>query len=278
MNHLYRELAPITGEAWDEIDTEARGRLTTFLAARKLVDFAGPLGWETSAYNLGRVEALRAEPAAGVQAAARQVQPLVELTTGFSLSRATLDSISRGSPDPDLDAVVDAARRMALAEDNLVFNGYAPGGIAGITEATPHAPVAMPDDFDAFPTAVAKAIGVLREAGVGGPYAIALGPGPYTGLTETAYGGYPVLNHVRLLLEGPVVWAPAVACAVVLSVRGGDFELTSGQDLAIGYVDHDATDVRLSLQESLTFRALTPEAAVAITTDARPVARARKRG
>ena len=95
----------------------------------------------------------------------------------------------------------------------------------------------MPDDWDRFPTAVAQAIGVLREAGVGGPYAIALGPGPYTGLTETAYGGYPVLNHVRLLLEGPVVWAPAVECAVVLSVRGGDFELISGQDLSIGYVD-----------------------------------------
>lgn len=277
MNHLYRELAPITGEAWEEIDAEARGRLSTFLAARKLVDFTGPLGWEHSASNLGRVEALPAEPAAGVQASSRQVQPLVELVTHFALSRATLDSISRGAPDPDLEPVVDASRRMALAEDNLVFNGYAPAAIAGITEATPHAPIPMPDDFDAFPTAVAKAIGVLREAGVGGPYAIALGPGPYTGLTETAFGGYPVLNHVRLLLEGPVVWAPAVECAIVLSVRGGDFELVSGQDLAIGYVDHDGDEVRLCLQESLTFRALSPEAAVAITVAARPAGRARKR-
>jgi uncharacterized linocin/CFP29 family protein len=83
-------------------------------------------------------------------------------------------------------------------------------------------------------------------------------------LTETAYGGYPVLNHVRLLLEGPVVWAPAVECAVVLSVRGGDFELVSGQDLSVGYVAHDAVAVQLYLQESLTFRALTPEAAVVI--------------
>ena len=159
---------------------------------------------------------------------------------------------------------------MAQAEDNLVFNGYAAGGIVGITQATPHPPLAMPSDFDRFPTTVAQAVGVLREAGVGGPYAIALGPGPYTGLTETSYGGYPVLNHVRLLAEGPVVWAPAVECAVVLSVRGGDFQLTSGEDLAIGYVDHDATTVRLRLEESLTFRVLTPEAAVAITAASRP--------
>jgi len=153
--------------------------------------------------------------------------------------------------------------------------------VEGITQATPHAPLPMPDDWDRFPTAVAQAIGVLREAGVSGPYALALGPDPYTGLTETAYGGYPVLNHVRLLLEGPVVWAPGVECAVVLSVRGGDFELIAGQDLSIGYVTHDAATVQLYLQESLTFRALTPEAAVVIEAGARTTSgrgsRARKR-
>jgi uncharacterized linocin/CFP29 family protein len=276
MNHLYRELAPITGEAWDVIDAEARARLTTFLAARKLVDFSGPHGWTTSAYNLGRVTPL-ADPAPDVAGLARQVQPLVELRTDFDLSRAVVDSIARGAPDPDLDPVVDAARRMAFAEDNAVFNGYAAGAIQGICEASPHPAIPMPDDFDRFPTAAAQAIGILREAGVSGPYAIALGPGPYTGLTETSYGGYPVLNHVRLLLEGPVVWAPAVECAVVLSVRGGDFELMSGQDLSIGYVTHDADTVRLSLQESFTFRSLTPEAAVVISAAARPARGGRTR-
>jgi uncharacterized linocin/CFP29 family protein len=50
--------------------------------------------------------------------------------------------------------------------------------------------------------------------------------------------------------------------AVVMSVRGGDFELTVGQDFSIGYLEHDATSVRLCLLESMTFRVLTPEAAV----------------
>jgi uncharacterized linocin/CFP29 family protein len=276
-NHLHRELAPVTEEAWEQIDAEARARLTTFLAARKLVDFTGPLGWAHSAHNLGRVTPLRGGPAGGVDAAARRVQPLVELRASFSLDRTELEAVDRGAADPDLDPVVDAARRMAHAEDNLVFNGFAEGGVAGITEATPHAAIPMPDDFDRFPTSVAQAIGVLREAGVGGPYAIALGPGPYTALTETAFGGYPVLNHVQLLLEGPVVWAPAVECAIVLSVRGGDFELISGQDLAVGYDRHDEASVSLYLEESLTFRAVTPEAAVAIVAGAQPGRRARKR-
>ena len=55
MNGLYRDLAPITPGAWEEIDEEARRALKSYLAARKLVDFTGPLGWATSAVNLGRL-------------------------------------------------------------------------------------------------------------------------------------------------------------------------------------------------------------------------------
>jgi uncharacterized linocin/CFP29 family protein len=72
------------------------------------------------------------------------------------------------------------------------------------------------------------------------------------------------MELVRRLLDGPIVWAPAVDGAVVLSVQGGDFELTVGQDLSIGYASHTETAVRLYLTETMTFRVLRPEAAVAL--------------
>ena len=75
-------------------------------------------------------------------------------------------------------------------------------------------------------------------------------------------GGYPLFEHLRLIANGPVLWAPAVDGAVVLSTRGGDYELTVGQDVSIGYLDHDAERVRLFLEESFTFQVFTPEAAV----------------
>ena len=59
MNDLRRELAPISDAAWREIDAEARRTLKTMLAARKLVDFMGPLGWDASAVGLGRVKPLK---------------------------------------------------------------------------------------------------------------------------------------------------------------------------------------------------------------------------
>ena len=56
MNHLLRDLAPVTDAGWDQLEDEARRQLGSALAARKLVDFSGPHGWEHSATGLGRVE------------------------------------------------------------------------------------------------------------------------------------------------------------------------------------------------------------------------------
>lgn len=263
MNDLLRDLAPISAAAWDAIDEEARRALKLTLAGRKLVDFVGPLGWDASAVSLGRVEPAEPPPRDGVEARTRRVQPLTELRVPFELSRAELEAIARGGKDADLQPAIEAAWTIAVAEDGAIFQGYAAGGIEGMGAATAHETLTLTDDYERYPKVVATALSKLRNADVAGPYAIALGPRCYTGLTETTTaGGYRVFDHVRRLLDGPVVWAPGIDGAMVLSLRGGDFELTVGQDLSIGYLDHTATAVRLYLQESFTFRVLAAEAAV----------------
>lgn len=262
MNGLLRELAPVTAGAWETIDEEARRTLKLKLAARKLVDFAGPLGWEASAVSLGRVEKLDKAPGSGVEARVRQVKPLIELRVPFEVSREEIQALERGAKDMNVDAVREAAGAAALAEDRAVFQGFAAGQIAGIMEESEAAGLTLSDDYVAYPAVVAEAVNKLQLAGVAGPYAIALGPRCYTGLTKTTHAGYPVIEHVRRLLDGPIVWAPAVDGAALLSLRGGDFELSVGQDFSIGYLEHTAAAVRLYLQESFTFRVLSPEAAV----------------
>jgi uncharacterized linocin/CFP29 family protein len=265
MNNLKRELAPISSSAWAEIDAEARRVLRLKLAGRKLVDFDGPHGSTKAAVNTGRIEPLKPGPLAEVDAGRRQVVNLIELRTYFDLSREEMDTVERGSKDPELQPLIDAATRIAYAEDTAIFHGYAPGGIEGIDQASTHPTLPIPDDYQAYPHSIAEATRLLRLAGVDGPYAIALGPRYYTGLTQaTGDGGYPVLNVVRKLVDGPLVWAPAVNGAVVLSMRGGDFELTIGRDISIGYHGHTETSIRLYLVESMAFRVITPEAAVAI--------------
>lgn len=264
MNNLHRELAPISADAWREIDKEATRTLQLKLAGRKLVDFDGPHGPAFGAVNTGRLHPIEKGPVNGVVAARRDVLPLVQLRTDFSLSRAELDAVERGSDDPDLDAVKDAATRIAQAEDAAIFHGYPVAGIRGMSERTPHSPIAIPKSYDEYPKIVAEAIRILRTAGVEGPYALALGNRCFENLSQATDDGYPVLKVVKNLIEGPVVWAPAVNGAVVLSTRGGDFELTVGRDLSVGYASHDAGSVHLYLTETMAFRALTPEAAVTL--------------
>lgn len=268
MNHLFRDLAPITDAAWAEISDEATRTLEHFMAARRLVDFTGPLGYKASSVTLGRLDLLGDQPGDGVTAAHRRSLPLVELRRPFVLDRVELESIDRGASNADLDPVVDAARALATTEDRMVFSGYPSADITGIVDGSPHTPIRLTEAFDEYPNHAAKAVATLKAAGVGGPYAIALGPRCYAGVIETTEkGGYPILHHLALILEGPVVWAPAVDGAVVISQRGGDFELTVGQDVSIAYKDHDSETVTLELQESLAFLAPAPEAAIALRYD-----------
>ena len=262
MNDLLRERAPLSSEAWSAIDEEARRTLKTLLAARRLVDFRGPLGWPAGSIETGRTEKLSPPLQEGVASRIRVVQPLTEIRVVFELSREELEAIGRGAQDPNLDPVRDAARAAAIAEDRAIFQGYAPAGIRGIFPAAADRSLSIPSSFDAYPDVVSEATHRLRSAGVGGPYGIALGPRCYAGLTRSTQRGYPIINHVRAMVDGPIVWAPAADGAVVLSLRGGDFELTVGQDFSIGYLDHTGTSVLLYLQESFTFRVLAPEAAV----------------
>lgn len=265
MNHLLRGLAPLTGGEWKAIDEEAKRTLKINLAARRLVDFRGPLGWQASGINLGRVDDIPSEVRPGVEARRRRVQPLIELRAPFELSRAELEIVSRGGGDADLRPVTEAARSIAIAENQAVFNGLAAGQMTGILGTTLASALTLSDDYVRYPEVVAEALGKLRNLGIDGPYGIALGPRCYIGLTETTTGGgYRVYDHVKRLLNGPLVWTPGIDGAVVLSMRGGDFELTVGEDFSIGYLGHSAQAIRLYLQESLTFRVLTPEAAVAL--------------
>ncbi|HWE09619.1 MAG TPA: family 1 encapsulin nanocompartment shell protein [Solirubrobacteraceae bacterium] len=264
-NHLLRSHAPISDSNWQLIDDEARERLAVALAARKLVDFSGPHGWEYSAMNLGRVEGLTAAPCQGVTGARRRVLPLVEVRAEFALSREELRDDDRGAADADVEPLDRAAHQIAVAENRAVFHGWSEGAITGITEVSPHSGLELGDHPDGYRRPVASALEQLLRAGIGGPYALALGNEQYKRVVESAeHGGYPLLEHLRKIIDGEIVWAPGVEGAVVLSLRGDDFLFEVGQDLSVGYRDHDADVVRLYLEESFSFHVATPEAAVPI--------------
>ncbi len=267
MNNLHRELAPISGAAWASIEEEARRTFALHLAGRRVIDVPAPGGLTLAAAGTGHLAGID-PPAEGVAARLREAQPLTELRVAFSLGRQAIDDVERGARDPDWQPVKDAARRMAFAEDRAIVEGYPPAGITGIKPASPNPPLALPADVRGYPQAVSQAVSSLRLAGVGGPYSLLLSADAYTAVSETSDHGYPISEHLTRVIDGDVIWAPAIDGALLLSARGGDYQLCLGQDLSIGYLAHDAGQVHLYFQESLTFLVCTAEAAVSLTAPA----------
>jgi uncharacterized linocin/CFP29 family protein len=265
MNNLHRELAPISDSAWAQIEEEASRTLKRHLAARCVADLPDPKGLALAAVGTGHLRPIQT-PGDGVEAAQLEVKTLIELRVPFELSRQAIDGVERGAADSDWSPVKDAARRIAFAEDRAVFNGYAAAGIEGIREGSSNPKIALPASARAYPGVVAQAVRQLRLAGVNGPYALILGADAYTAASGGSDEGYPVFHHIERVVDGGIIWAPAIEGGFVLTTRTGDFELDIGQDISIGYSSHSSTTVELYFLETFTFRLLTTEAAVVLET------------
>jgi uncharacterized linocin/CFP29 family protein len=268
MNNLHRELAPISDAAWAEIEEETSRTLKRYLAGRRVVNVPAPGGVGLSAVGTGHLRTIAA-PADGVLARQREAKALVELRVPFELDRQAIDDVERGAEDSDWQPAKDAAQKIAFAEDGAIFDGYAAAGIGGIRQGTSNPVMTLPVDVRDYPDVISQALSQLRLVGVNGPYSVLLGADAYTALAETRDYGYPVLEHVKRLVNDQIIWAPAIAGAFVLTTRGGDFDLDIGQDVSIGYSSHSDTAVRLYLQETFTFRLLTAEAGVVLAPPAK---------
>src|ERR1700733_6893032 len=242
VNNLHRELAPISDAAWAQIEEEASRTLKRHLAARCVVDVQGPKSLELAAVGTGHLHQIP-PPGDGIQAALRESQALVELRVPFELTRQAIDDVERGATDSDWAPVKEAARKIAFTEDRFVFDGYAAAGIQGVRHGSSNPGLTLPANVRGYLDAVAQAVTQLRLAGVNGPYALLLGAEAYTAVSGGSDEGYPVLQHVQRLVDGEIVWVPAIEGGFVLTTRGGDFQLDIGQDISIGYSGHSKTIV-----------------------------------
>ncbi|KZF15845.1 family 1 encapsulin nanocompartment shell protein [Rhodococcus sp. EPR-134] len=263
MTNLHRDLAPISAAAWAEIEEEASRTFKRHVAGRRVVDVEGPSGDDLAAIPLGHQVPIN-PLADGVIAHARQSQPIIELRVPFTVSRQAIDDVERGAKDSDWQPVKDAAKQIAFAEDRAIFEGYPAASITGVRASGSNPELKLPIDAKDYPEAISQAITSLRLAGVNGPYSLLLNADAFTAINETSDHGYPIREHLRRVLDGEIIWAPAIDGAFLLSTRGGDYELHLGQDLSIGYLSHDANSVEPYFQESMTFLMYTSEAVVSL--------------
>ncbi len=258
MDILKREQAALTERAWQEIDGAVRSVLVARLCGRKVVDVVGPLGVDTSAINLGRLDVEEKTKPGAVRYGVRQVQPLVEGRLNFDLDIWEMDNAERGARDLDLKAAEEAALTMASFEDTAIFNGFAAGGIKGLTQLDAHKPIPLTLEPAALLGALTKGIVAMNDAAVDGPYHLVVGPQVFKTLSVQQTPGYPLSKQVTELIGGQVHYSTVLQGALLVSGRGGDFELTIGQDLSVGYDSRQNGKVTLFVGESFTFRVLDP--------------------
>lgn len=261
-NFLKRELAPISQMVWEEIDEIARDELKSRLSARQLADFNGPLGWQKESIALGRVGSWQNDKDTGARWGVRLSQPLVEARLDFSLERSELEDFERGAEDADFGPLEEAARQIASFEENTVYNGIKSIKFDGLLDKLEAKPVKTTTDPYKFAQAVGAAVTTLRADGIEGPYALVLGEKLYQAAKQLTNSGKVLISALAQLTSGPVLLSSALTGGVLMSNRGGDFELTVGQDLSVGYRGHTNSRLDLFLVETMTFRVLEPRAGV----------------
>lgn len=250
---LYRNLAPISPEAWEEIDQRAAEVLKSYLSARRVVKVNGPKGLDFNVITEGRL--LETQNENNVDYAKYQVQPLIETRVEFEMERWELDNIERGAKNVDYEPLEEAMKKLALFEEEAVYNGLKNGGIIGLKDAVKTAEI----DFGKTPTeimdAITKGILQMKKLFVPGPYTLVVSADAYGKILskETAY---PLDQRIEELIGGKIVLNHVIDGAYLLPYNHDDLEFTIGRDFSIGYQGSTDTAVKFFATESFTFRVL----------------------
>ncbi|HEY8362805.1 MAG TPA: family 1 encapsulin nanocompartment shell protein [Tissierellaceae bacterium] len=259
---LYKELAPISSSAWEEIEERAKEVLKSYLSARKIVRVNGPKGLDFNVITEGRLNPVKNRGNVGFST--YKVQPLTECRVEFEMDRWELDNVERGAQDVDYEPLENAAKEIALFEENAIYNGLEEGFIKGIDNVVQTPPIPLGNDPNSIMEAIAKGIIELRKNYQVGPFSLVVGEEAYKRIIskETAY---PLDKRIEKLIDGKIVFSHVVNGAYLLPYNHEDLELTIGRDFSIGYQYHTNDKVRFFITESFTFRVLDPTLIVKFT-------------
>lgn len=260
MDYLRRHAAPLSDRVWKALDDAVVQSARHVLAARRVVTFDGPRGWEHVATRLGTSTPCRSAEGEAV-VCVPDVVLLFEVRVDFSLPWSSIDVFDRGAPVLDTGAAEAAARELALAEDRVAFYGD-PAGNGFLTNRK--SPRMHAQDWTRPGQVLAdlvKAVEILDTGGIPGPYEAVLSPSRYYAYLQAVDDhGYPTARQLRDVLAA-VHRSPVVREAgAVFSTRGGDFVITVGGDLATGYRLHDRDAVHLFCVETVAPQTVTPQA------------------
>jgi uncharacterized linocin/CFP29 family protein len=250
---------PLSEHVWKAVRDAVLAAARHELAARRVASFDGPRGWDCVAVPLGTLTPCETREGDAV-VCLPDVVPLAEIRAEFQLPWTAVQIFERGAPALDTGRAERAAREVACAEDRLAFYGQ-PVGAGFLT--SPDSPRVSAGDWASPGGIVAdllKAVEALDGCGVPGPYEAVLSVAAYYGYHQGAAGGYPAAKHHKAHLAAVHRSRVIRERGAVFSTRSGDFILTVGGDLCVGYRAHDREAVHLFVAETVAARLTGPQA------------------
>ena len=266
MDILRRDSAQLSDAVWKELDEAAATSARNVMTARRIATFDGPRGWDYIATPLGTMKACEIGEGKAV-VCVPEIALLAQIRADFSLPWAAVEAFERGGPALDTATAEDAAREVALAEDRLAYSGQPVG--TGFLEdpGSPHIRLGDWADPVRVINDLVQAVEMLDRLTVPGPYEAVLSPDRYYAYLTAANRGYPVPRHTKNIIAEVHRSLVMRDGGALFSMRGGDFILTVGGDLAVGYRSHDRDALHLFCVETLAPQTLSPEAVCLLKSD-----------
>lgn len=265
LDYLRRSYAPLSDLVWKALDEAVVQSARHAMTARRIATFDGPHGFEHLGARIGTMRPC-AMPETKAAVCVPDVVILAELRADFSLPWSAIEVFDRGAPALDTSAAEAAAREVSLAEDVLLFYGEPTGTGFLASRRSPRVSAGNWSERGRLLADVLKAVEMLDNAGIPGPYEAVLRPEHYYAyLRAVDDGGYPASRHLERVLRAVHRSAVIREVGAVFATRGGDFVVTVGGDLAVGYRQHDRDAINLACIETVAAQTLTPEAVCLLT-------------
>jgi uncharacterized linocin/CFP29 family protein len=260
MDILRRDQAPISDRVWKELEEAAARAARHVLTARRVATFDGPRGWDFFAAPLGTMTACRTGDGRAA-VCVPDLALLAEIRAEFDLPWSAVEAFERGGPTLETGPAETAAREVALAEDRLALHGDPVGAGFLASKESPRVGLRDWSAPDHVLDDLLRAVETLDRLGVPGPYeAILAAPRYYAYLGASEQGGYPTARHLREALAAVHRCAVMAEGGALFATRGGDFVVTVGDDLSLGYRSHDREAVHLFCVETVAPQTLNPQA------------------